>query len=129
MKPNKIRFLLTSACSASCAYPHLKLITNHPLFNVQNSVNFVSHARNLEVRCKIIETFQFGIASCVNWGTLDYTQQSAKVWLHQDGNHQLFTKQCGAKHNPVNSFFIGADGVRLELDCSAIGLPEAFDVN
>lgn len=109
------------------AYPALKLIANHPLVNVQDSVEFVRHARGMNIDCKIIEAFQFGLAPCINWAALGYTQKSPKVWLHTNGKHRIYTKQCDAKHNLKDTLFIGADGVRLGLNQPVIGLPEAFN--
>lgn len=110
-------------------FPNLKLIANHPLVNVQDTVDFVRRARNLRIHCKIIEIFKYGMAAIVHWGQLGYTQQNTKSWLHQDGTHRLFTKQCDAKHNPNDTLFVGADGVRWAIDHPSIGMPEAFEAN
>jgi MoaA/NifB/PqqE/SkfB family radical SAM enzyme len=123
----EIQQVLTSIKLAQ-AYPHLKLIANHPLVDVQDTVDFVRQARNLDINCKIIEAFQFGLAPSVNWAQLDYVQQSSAVWLHKNGKHQIFTKKCGVKHNQNGTLFVGADGVRWAIDLPAIGLPEDFEL-
>lgn len=110
------------------AYPHLKLIANHPLVNVQDTVDFVSEARTLNIDCKIIDILKFGLAPSIHWGTLGYTQQDSKTWLHQHGKHQIFTKRCGAKHNSNDTLFVGADGVRWAIDRPVIGAPENFEL-
>jgi MoaA/NifB/PqqE/SkfB family radical SAM enzyme len=111
------------------AYSRLKLIANHPLVNVQNTVDFVQHARNCGVDCKIIQTYQFGLAPCINWAQFGYMQQDKKSWLHADSKHRLFTKECGTKHNPRDTLFVGADGVRWAIDLPVIGRPDFFNTD
>ena len=105
----------------------LKLIANHPLVNVQDTVDFISHARALGIHCKIIDIFKFGIPAKVQWGQLGYVQLNEKTWLHHDGKHRIFTRSCDAEHNPYGTLFVGADGVRLGIDRPVIGLPESFE--
>lgn len=108
-------------------YAPLRLIANHPVITVQDSVEFVRHARAIHLDCKFIEAFQFGFAPRINWAALEYTQIGPKEWLHQNGAHRIYTKQCGVNHNLPDTLFVGADGVRLGLDRPVIGLPEAFN--
>lgn len=112
------------------AHSNLKLIANHPLVNVQETVGFVHHAREQEIDCKIIDAFNFGtmpFTPIVHWSQLGYARLDDKTWLHENGKHRIFTKQCGAAHNPPDTLFIGADGVRRAVDGEVLGLPEQFN--
>lgn len=114
-------------------FPALQLRTNHPLRDVPETAAFVRRARELGVDCKVIE--MFGQDTCtvnlrsMNWENLGYTRQACGDWLHADGKHRVFHKRCGAEHNPEDTLFIGADGVRRALDSAVIGTAETFHLN
>lgn len=124
----EIRNVLTSIQLAK-ANPNLRLIANHPLVNVQETVAFVNQAREQGIDCKIIDAFNFGIVPIVHWPQLGYTRLDDKTWLHENGTHRIYTKQCGAEQNPIDTLFVGADGVRRAVDGEVIGLPDQFNLD
>lgn len=102
---------------AAQAHPHIKLLLNHPLADIQNTCHFVTEARARNIDCKIINLFRAGFAPSINWKHQGCTQENATTWLHTNGTHRLYTKRCDNEHNTQDTtYFISADGVRLGLD-------------
>ena len=111
------------------AFPNLTLIANHPLVDVQGTVAFVNQARELAIDCKIIDAFNYGLVPIVHWAQLGYTRLDDKTWLHENGTHRIYTKRCTAEHNPTDTLFIGADGVRRAVDGDVLGRPDQFNLD
>ncbi|MFZ4538555.1 radical SAM protein [Propionivibrio sp.] len=108
-------------------FPALQIVANHPLQRIDDTRDFVEQARILGVDCKVIEMFRFGTSHITpDWKNFGYTQQIKGHWLHEDGQHRIFTKRCDAEHNLDNSLFIGADGIRRAVDGVIIGQAEDF---
>lgn len=106
------------------AYP-LALRVNHPLRNALKTILFVKQSREIGVDCKIIEMFGEDKLTAplveMNWERMGYVDQQDGRWLHFDDGHQLFTKRCGQKHNFCETYFVGANGIRRDLDGEEIG--------
>jgi MoaA/NifB/PqqE/SkfB family radical SAM enzyme len=111
----------------------LHLRTNHPLNSAEKTAEFIRRARFYGIDCKIIEMFgqaaQHDRLTCMNWESHGYQQQADGSWLHAQGEHRLFTKRCGAKHNTGHTLFIGADGIRRDLKGIIIGQANNFSVS
>ncbi|MHB1573456.1 MAG: radical SAM protein [Acidithiobacillus sp.] len=97
-------------------FPHLHLMANHPLAQVQRTALFVAWAREQRVHVKIIHRLQSRLEPFMQWGNLGYTPLDAATWLHRNGWHRLFTKRCTARHNPEPTFFVDTQGIRTRLE-------------
>lgn len=108
--------------------PHIRLIANHPLIEIQRTALFVAAARARNIDCKIIQAFGNGFALCIDWEHYGYVLCDESTWAYRDGQHHLFTKFCCTEHNTEDpACFIGADGVRLTLDGPIISAVTDFD--
>ena len=109
------------------AFPALQIVANHPLQRIDDTRDFVEQARIRGVDCKVIEMFRFGTSHITpDWKDFGYKQQIQGHWLHEDGQHRIFTKRCDSEYNQHNSLFIGADGIRRAVDGVIIGRAEDF---
>ncbi|MDY0331682.1 MAG: hypothetical protein RBR52_14485 [Thiomonas sp.] len=144
----KIRFLLTRHCTATCAYCHnegqsgtgaslLRLEQVESILDrfdqsglradVHSGINFVTEAHRRGLDSKIIDLFGGDFAPCIRWQHQGYTLQAEGVWLHAEGMHRLYTKTCTREHNLRDqTYFIGAEGVRLALDAPIIAALDDF---
>lgn len=106
------------------AYP-LVLRVNHPLRSALKTATFVNQSRDIGIDCKIIELFGEDKLTTplvsMDWEGMGYALQQDGRWLHDDGQHQLFTKRCGQKHNFSETYFVGSNGIRRDLDGEEIG--------
>lgn len=111
----------------------LSLRANHPLKCARKAEAFIARARALEVDCKIIEMFGLGLTGSplhdVDFAGQGYAAEAEGHWLHRNGAHRIFTKRCGASHNPADTLFIGVDGIRRAVDGVKIGQADAFSID
>ncbi len=102
-------------------YP-LKLIINHPLINKRKTIKFIESAREISIDCKIIE--KFGNKNNINlsdmdWKKMGYLKYLDSSFIHINGRHRLFFKQCNQFHNNDKTLFIGSEGIRTSIEASS----------
>ena len=112
---------------------------NHPLQDLAQTVDFIQHARLEGLDCKIIEVFNENTAGPADacsvlgvhqqdWSAYGY-QREGDFWRHQNGRHRLFGRQCAQRTAHHHTLFIGADGIRRQLNHPALTPhPEMFSI-
>jgi len=113
------------------SYSNLKLCINHPMRELSETISFVKISRELGADCKVIEMFNEincdVLLNNLNMEEIGYTKQSDRTWIHEDGKHSVFHKNCSEISNRDNAaIFIGPGGVRRAVDGEIICMTEDF---
>jgi len=106
-----------SSINLAKEYP-INLIINHPLNNTLETASFLKGARAMNLDCKIIEVFgskRVVSIDSVDWGKVGYIKDTSNSFKYKDGNHKLFFKRCSSSSYFERTLFVGAEGVRSDL--------------
>lgn len=112
---------------------HVRILANHPVQDWASARHFIRAARIAGIDCKLIDLLgqpsQGGGVDRMPWRQEGYIRVDQQSWLHVDGEHRMYTRQCGAEFNAGDgSLFVGTDGIRRSLEGPVIGYPENFSV-
>jgi hypothetical protein len=112
---------------------HVRILANHPVQDWASARHFIRAARIAGIDCKLIDLLsqpsQGGGVDHMPWRQEGYIRVDQQSWLHADGEHRMYTRQCGAEFNAGDgSLFVGTDGIRRSLEGPSIGHPENFSV-
>lgn len=118
---------------ASRQHPGLRTVVNHPLQSLSEACEVIATTRQLGVECKLIELLDTAQTSPklpdVPWSALGYRPVALGLWQHGQCGHTVMARRCSSHASPATTLFIGADGVRRDLQSENLGHAEAFNLS
>ena len=112
-------------------HPGLRTVVNHPLQSLEEAREVISTARRLGVECKFIElldTTTVGLSD-IPWAALGYHATAPGFWQHRDCGHRAMARRCNTQQTHATELFIGADGVRRQLQGQNLGTAHSFSLD
>ena len=112
-------------------HPGLRTVVNHPLQSLEEAREVISTARRLGVECKFIElldTTTVGLSD-IPWAALGYHATAPGFWQHRDCGHRAMARRCNTQQTHATELFIGADGVRRQLQGQNLGAVHSFTLD
>ena len=112
-------------------HPGLRTVVNHPLQSLEEAREVISTARRLGVECKFIElldTTTVGLSD-IPWAALGYHATAPGFWQHRDCGHRAMARRCNTQQTHATELFIGADGVRRQLQGQNLGAVHRFTLD
>lgn len=112
-------------------HPGLRTVVNHPLQSLEEACEVIATTRQLGVECKFIElldTTTVGLSD-IPWATLGYHATAPGFWQHRDCGHRAMARRCNAQQTNATTLFIGADGVRQDLQTPSLGPARTFTLD
>ena len=83
------------------------------------------------MECKFIElldTTTVGLSD-IPWATLGYHATAPGFWQHRDCGHRAMARRCNTQQTHATELFIGADGVRRQLQGQNLGAVHSFTLD
>lgn len=111
-------------------HPGLRTVVNHPLQSLEEAREVIATTRQLGVECKFIElldTTTVGLSD-IPWATLGYHATAPGFWQHRDCGHRAMARRCNTQQTHGTELFIGADGVRTQLQGERLGAAHSFSL-
>jgi len=113
-------------------HPGLRTVVNHPLQSLAEASEVLATTRRLGVECKLIELLDTAPASprlCdIPWAALGYQATAPGLWQHRSCGHRAMARRCNTQHAHATELFIGADGVRQQLQGELLGSAHGFSL-
>lgn len=114
-------------------HPGLRTVVNHPLQSLPEAAEVLATTRHLGVECKFIELLDAVQASPalsdIPWAALGYHASAPGFWQHRDCGHRAMARRCNTQQAHATELFIGADGVRRQLQGTRLGTAQAFTLD
>ena len=114
-------------------YPQLRTVVNHPLQSLAEASDVLATTRSLGVECKLIElldTTQTSPAlTDIPWAALGYQATVPGFWQHRVCGHRAMARRCNTHQPHATELFMGADGVRLQLQGEVLGAVSSFTLD
>ena len=114
-------------------YPNLRTVINHPLQSLDEASEVLTTTRRLGVECKFIELLDSAQVSPqlsdIPWATLGYQATAPGFWQHRDCGHHAMARRCNTQQTHATELFIGADGVRRQLQGANLGTAHLFTLD
>lgn len=114
-------------------YPGLRTVVNHPLQSLAEASEVLATTRRLGVECKFIElldTTQTSPAlTDIPWAALGYQATAPGFWQHRVCGHRAMARRCNTHQTHATELFMGADGVRLQLQGESLGAVHSFTLD
>lgn len=111
-------------------HPGLRTVVNHPLQSLAEAGEVIATTRQLGVECKLIELLDTAQASPrlpdIPWAALGYHATAPGLWQHSNCGHRVMARRCNTQHTHATELFIGADGVRQQLQGEILGSAHSF---
>ena len=111
----------------------LRNVVNHPLQSLAEASEVLATTRSLGVECKFIElldTTQTSPAlTDIPWAALGYQVTAPGFWQHRVCGHRAMARRCNTHQPHATELFIGADGVRLQLQGESLGAVHSFTLD
>ena len=112
-------------------YSGLRTVVNHPLQSLEEAREVIATTRQLGVECKFIElldTTTVGVSD-IPWAALGYHATAPGFWQHRDCGHRAMARRCNTQQTHATELFIGADGVRRQLQGQNLGAVHSFTLD
>ena len=112
-------------------HPGLRTVVNHPLQSLEEAREVIATTRQLGVECKFIElldTTTVGLSD-IPWAALGYLATAPGFWQHRDCGHRAMARRCNTQQTHATELFIGADGVRRQLQGQNLGAVHSFTLD
>ena len=112
-------------------HPGLRTVVNHPLQSLEEAREVIATTRQLGVECKFIElldTTTVGLSD-IPWAALGYHATAPGFWQHRDCGHRAMARRCNTQQTHATELFIGADGVRRQLQGQNLGAVHSFTLD
>lgn len=112
-------------------YSGLRTVVNHPLQSLEEACEVIATTRQLGVECKFIElldTTTVGLSD-IPWAALGYHATAPGFWQHRDCGHRAMARRCNTQQTHATELFIGADGVRRQLQGQNLGAVHSFTLD
>ena len=112
-------------------HPGLRTVVNHPLQSLEEACEVIATTRQLGVECKFIElldTTTVGLSD-IPWAALGYQVTAPGFWQHRVCGHRAMARRCNTHQPHATELFIGADGVRLQLQGESLGAVHSFTLD
>ena len=112
-------------------HPGLRTVVNHPLQSLEEACEVIATTRQLGVECKFIElldTTTVGLSD-IPWAALGYHATAPGFWQHRDCGHRAMARRCNTQQTHATELFIGADGVRRQLQGQNLGAVHSFTLD
>lgn len=109
-------------------HPGLRTVVNHPLQSLSEASEVLATTRQLGVECKLIElldTTTVGLPD-IPWAALGYHATASGFWEHRDCGHRAMARRCNTHTVHATELFVGADGVRQQLQGPTLGSAASF---
>lgn len=114
-------------------HPGLRTVVNHPLQSLTEAREVIATTRQLGVECKLIELLDAAPASPqltdIPWAALGYQATAPGFWQHRICGHRAMARRCNTQHAHTTEMFIGADGVRTQLQGERLGSAHGFSLD
>ena len=114
-------------------HPGLRTVVNHPLQSLAEASEVLATTRSLGVECKFIElldTTQTSPAlTDIPWAALGYQVTAPGFWQHRVCGHRAMARRCNTHQPHATELFMGADGVRLQLQGESLGAVHSFTLD
>lgn len=111
-------------------HPGLRTVVNHPLQSLAEASEVLATTRSLGVECKLIELLDAAHAcpqlSDIPWAALGYQATAPGLWQHRTCGHRAMARRCNTHQIHATELFIGADGVRAQLQGERLGWANGF---
>lgn len=108
----------------------LRTVVNHPLQSLAEASEVIATTRQLGVECKLIELLDaahaFPQLPDIPWAALGYQATAPGLWQHPTCGHRVMARRCNTHQSHVTELFIGADGVRRQLQGENLGAVHRF---
>lgn len=113
-------------------HPGLRTVVNHPLQSLEEAREVIATTRQLSVECKLIELLDAAHACPrlpdIPWAALGYQATAPGFWQHPTCGHRVMARRCSTD-TADTTLFIGADGVRKDLQTPSLGPAHLFTLN
>ena len=110
-------------------YPALRTVVNHPLQSLHEAREVIATTRALGVECKFIELLDaaqgYPQLADIPWAELGYQATAPGFWQHPGSGHRAMARRCAATSADI-TWFVGADGVRTDLQSASLGAARDF---
>ena len=114
-------------------HPGLRTVVNHPLQSLAEASEVLATTRQLGVECKFIELLDAAHASPplvdIPWAALGYQTTAPGLWQHRTCGHRAMARRCNTHQAHATELFIGADGVRQQLQGQSLGTAQMFTLD
>lgn len=114
-------------------YPGLRTVVNHPLQSLHEASEVIATTRALGVECKLIELLDTAQACPqlpdIPWAALGYQPTAPGLWQHPSSGHRVMARRCNTHQAHITELFIGADGVRRQLQAPSLGTARALTLD
>ena len=111
-------------------HPGLRTVVNHPLQSLEEASEVITATRTLGVECKLIELLDTALACPqlpdIPWAALGYQPTAPGFWQHHICGHRAMARRCKPHQAHATDLFIGADGVRQQLQGKSLGMACSF---
>ena len=113
-------------------HPGLRTVVNHPLQTLTEASEVLATTRRLGVECKLIELLDTAQANPqltdIPWTALGYQATAPGLWQHRVCGHRAMARRCNTHQTHATELFIGADGVRAQLQGERLGAAHRFTI-
>ena len=110
----------------------LRTVVNHPLQSLAEASDVLATTRRLGVECKLIELLDAARAcpqlSDIPWAALGYQATAPGLWQHRVCGHRAMARRCNTHQAHATELFVGADGVRAQLQGERLGAAHSFSL-
>lgn len=114
-------------------HPGLRTVVNHPLQSLDEAREVIATTRQLGVECKLIELLDAAHACPqlpdIPWADLGYHPTAPGFWQHRVCGHRVMARRCNTQHAHATELFMGADGVRRQLQGEVLGSADRFTLD
>lgn len=114
-------------------HPGLRTVVNHPLQSLAEASEVIATTRQLGVECKLIELLDASHACPqlpdIPWAALGYHATAPGLWQHPRCGHRVMARRCTTQHAHATELFVGADGVRQQLQGEVLGSADRFTLD
>lgn len=114
-------------------YPGLRTVVNHPLQSLAEASEVIATTRQLGVECKLIELLDAAQACPqlpdIPWAPLGYQATAPGLWQHLTCGHRVMARRCNTHPSHATELFMGADGIRRQLQGEVLGAVHSFTVD
>lgn len=114
-------------------HPGLRTVVNHPLQSLAEAAEVLAVTRSLGVECKFIELLDAAQPcpqlSDIPWAALGYQGTAPGLWQHRTCGHRAMARRCNTRQAHATELFVGADGVRQQLQGPILGSAHDFSLD
>lgn len=114
-------------------HPGLRTVVNHPLQSLAEASEVIATTRQLGVECKLIELLDAAHACPqlpdIPWTEMGYQPAASGLWQHRLCGHRVMARRCNTHQAHATELFMGADGVRRQLQGEILGSAHRFTLD